>query len=185
MQNGISVIWSVVCKPSQSETLTAEAGTYTGFVQVPASRFPQSIHQNPLWHQFTSGHEKPWEIRVCYKTRLFTLKELLTLQVLNGHEVTFMCVTMMSYWCVLLWCDIGVCSILMGVTFIIWCLFCVSPRMVDDAGTRRFLLLYGSQTGQAKAIAEEVAENATSQGLDANLKCFSLTEKKVKILMIT
>ena len=42
-----------------------------------------------------------------------------------------------------------------------------------------FLLVYGSQTGQAKAIAEELAETAASQGLKPDLHCLSLTEKKV------
>ena len=43
----------------------------------------------------------------------------------------------------------------------------------------RFLLLYGSQTGQAKAIAEEIAEKADNFNLHADLHCFSETEKKV------
>ena len=43
----------------------------------------------------------------------------------------------------------------------------------------RFLLLYGSQTGQAKAIAEEIAEKAETFQLHADLHCFSQTEKKV------
>ncbi|XP_045209128.2 methionine synthase reductase-like [Mercenaria mercenaria] len=42
----------------------------------------------------------------------------------------------------------------------------------------RFLLLYGSQTGQAKAIAEEIAEKAGDQNLHADIHCLSLTEKK-------
>lgn len=42
----------------------------------------------------------------------------------------------------------------------------------------RFLLLYGSQTGQAKAIAEEIADTAPQFGLKADLHCLSLTEKK-------
>ena len=33
----------------------------------------------------------------------------------------------------------------------------------------RFLLLYGTATGQAKAIAEEIAEKATSFDLTADL----------------
>ena len=43
----------------------------------------------------------------------------------------------------------------------------------------RFLLLYGSQTGQAKAIAEEIAEKAAENDLHADIHCLSLTEKKV------
>ena len=43
----------------------------------------------------------------------------------------------------------------------------------------RFLLLYGSQTGQAKAIAEEIAEKAVEKNLHADIHCLSMTEKKV------
>ena len=45
---------------------------------------------------------------------------------------------------------------------------------------RRFLLIYASQTGQAKAIAEEIAENAPNHGLEAEIHCLSLTEKRVR-----
>ena len=45
---------------------------------------------------------------------------------------------------------------------------------------RRFLLIYASQTGQAKAIAEEIAENAPDHGLEAEIHCLSLTEKRVR-----
>ena len=48
----------------------------------------------------------------------------------------------------------------------------------------RFLLLYGSQTGQAKAIAEEVAEKCAEHGLVADLHCFSMTEKRVSVYEI-
>ncbi|XP_050406331.1 methionine synthase reductase [Patella vulgata] len=41
----------------------------------------------------------------------------------------------------------------------------------------RFLLLYGSQTGQAKAIAEEIADKAENHGLHADIHCMSQTEK--------
>ena len=43
----------------------------------------------------------------------------------------------------------------------------------------RFLLLYGSQTGQAKAISEEIAEKADHFNMKADLHCLSQTEKKV------
>jgi len=49
--------------------------------------------------------------------------------------------------------------------------------------SRRFLLLYGSQTGQAQAIAEEIAEKATQHNLDADLFCLSQIEKKVNNIM--
>ena len=45
--------------------------------------------------------------------------------------------------------------------------------------TNRFLLLYGSQTGQAQAISEEIAEKAEREGLHAETHCLSLTEQKV------
>lgn len=45
----------------------------------------------------------------------------------------------------------------------------------------RFLLLYGSQTGQAKAISEEIAEKAEKFNLTADLHCLSQTEKKFNI----
>ena len=43
----------------------------------------------------------------------------------------------------------------------------------------RFLLLYGSQTGQAKAIAEEIYETAPNHGLEPELHCLSMTDKRV------
>lgn len=46
----------------------------------------------------------------------------------------------------------------------------------------RFLLLYGSQTGQAKAISEEIVEKAEKFNLTADLHCLSQTEKKVSHL---
>ncbi|XP_071789021.1 methionine synthase reductase-like [Asterias amurensis] len=42
----------------------------------------------------------------------------------------------------------------------------------------RFLLLYGSQTGQAKAIAEEIFETSPQHGLDPEMHCLSVTDKK-------
>lgn len=41
-----------------------------------------------------------------------------------------------------------------------------------------FTILYGSQTGQAKAISEEIHELSDQHGLNSNLFCLSLTEKK-------
>lgn len=41
----------------------------------------------------------------------------------------------------------------------------------------RFVLLYGSQRGQAQAIAEELADQATGHGLVADLFCLSEKEK--------
>ena len=44
-----------------------------------------------------------------------------------------------------------------------------------------FTILYGSQTGQAKAIAEEIHERAEEQGFRSKLFCLSLTDKKFTI----
>ncbi|CAG0884753.1 unnamed protein product [Darwinula stevensoni] len=49
------------------------------------------------------------------------------------------------------------------------------------SGGKRFLLIYASQTGQAKAIAEEIASLAPEHGLLPDLHCISLTEKKFDI----
>ena len=46
---------------------------------------------------------------------------------------------------------------------------------------RRFLLLYGSQTGQAKAIAEQIQEVAVDLGLEPDIHCFSKSEKEVRV----
>lgn len=42
---------------------------------------------------------------------------------------------------------------------------------------RRFLLLYATQRGQAKAIAEDISEQAVSHGFSADLHCISESEK--------
>lgn len=41
----------------------------------------------------------------------------------------------------------------------------------------RFVLLYGSQKGQAQAIAEGLAEEAEAHGLSAELSCLENNEK--------
>lgn len=41
----------------------------------------------------------------------------------------------------------------------------------------RFVILYGSQKGQAQAIAEGLAEEAEAQGLVADLFCLDNSEK--------
>ena len=53
---------------------------------------------------------------------------------------------------------------------------------MTKGGQGRFLLLYGSQTGQAKAIAEEIYETSPQHGFDPEMHCFSMTDKKVGIL---
>ncbi|GFR29418.1 methionine synthase reductase [Trichonephila clavata] len=50
-----------------------------------------------------------------------------------------------------------------------------------DDGLKHFLLLYASQTGQAKAIAEEIADKAPSYGLKADIFCMSLTDRRFDI----
>lgn len=42
---------------------------------------------------------------------------------------------------------------------------------------RRFLLLYATQRGQAKAIAEEISEKAVTYGFSADLHCVSESDK--------
>lgn len=42
---------------------------------------------------------------------------------------------------------------------------------------QRFLLLYATQQGQAKAIAEEICEKAVAHGFSADLHCMSESDK--------
>lgn len=49
----------------------------------------------------------------------------------------------------------------------------------SDDVSKRFLLLYGSQTGQAQVIAELIRDKAVERGFVPNLSCLSQTEKKV------
>ncbi|KYO34660.1 methionine synthase reductase [Alligator mississippiensis] len=42
---------------------------------------------------------------------------------------------------------------------------------------RRFLLLYATQKGQAKAIAEEICQQASAHGFEADIHCISETDK--------
>lgn len=41
----------------------------------------------------------------------------------------------------------------------------------------RFVVLYGSQKGQAQSIAEGIAEEAEEHGLNADLSCLNQAEK--------
>ena len=59
------------------------------------------------------------------------------------------------------------------------CFQCVAMGESEEEGGRRFLLLYGSQTGQAKAIAEIICEKALERGLLPDIHCFSQSEKEV------
>ncbi|XP_031564825.1 methionine synthase reductase-like [Actinia tenebrosa] len=47
--------------------------------------------------------------------------------------------------------------------------------------SRHFTILYGSQTGQAQAIAEEIHEKSSQNGLETKLFCLSQTEKKFSL----
>lgn len=51
--------------------------------------------------------------------------------------------------------------------------------MMGREGGRRFLLLYGSQTGQAEAIATQVRDLARKKGFSPDMYCISQSEKKV------
>ena len=48
-------------------------------------------------------------------------------------------------------------------------------------GKPRFLLLYGSQTGQSQAVAEEIADKCGDYSFQADLHCLSTTDKAVGI----
>ena len=54
--------------------------------------------------------------------------------------------------------------------------------VADSKNPNRFLLLYGTATGQAKAIAEEIAEKAPTYGLTADLFELDDIGKKVNSL---
>ena len=47
--------------------------------------------------------------------------------------------------------------------------------------SKHFTILYGSQTGQAEAIAEEIHETSSQHGLETKLFCLSQTEKKFSL----
>ena len=49
-------------------------------------------------------------------------------------------------------------------------------NMAED---KKFILLYGSQTGQAQAIAEEICEQSIKAGYSPDLHCLSESDKKV------
>ena len=55
---------------------------------------------------------------------------------------------------------------------------------MGEGSGRRFLLLYGSQTGQAKAIAERVRDLARERGLYPDIHCISQSEKEVRLIVL-
>ena len=50
-----------------------------------------------------------------------------------------------------------------------------------ESTKKRFLLLYASETGQAKSIAEEIREYAEAHALTADVHCVSGVDKKVRV----
>jgi len=46
---------------------------------------------------------------------------------------------------------------------------------------KRFLLVYGSQTGQSQAISEQIAEAASSKGFQVDLHCLDQSGVKVGV----
>ncbi|XP_038078300.1 methionine synthase reductase-like [Patiria miniata] len=69
-----------------------------------------------------------------------------------------------------------------SLTVILTCFCRISDLDNMTKGSQgRFLLLYGSQTGQAKAIAEEIFETSPNHGLDPEMHCISVTDKKFSI----
>ncbi|KAG8180128.1 hypothetical protein JTE90_027082 [Oedothorax gibbosus] len=67
---------------------------------------------------------------------------------------------------------------LFALNFFYFDLDLISMSIQQGNDLKRFLLLYSSQTGQAKAIAEEIAHAAPLHGLKADLQCLSLTDKR-------
>ena len=59
------------------------------------------------------------------------------------------------------------------------------PTVYEMDSSKRFLILYGSQTGQAQAIAEQILERAISKGITSELHCLDQTEKKVRMYLIS
>jgi methionine synthase reductase len=55
----------------------------------------------------------------------------------------------------------------------------VTQTILSKMSENTFTILYGSQTGQAKAIADEIYEQAEGFDLKAKLLCLSTTDKKV------
>lgn len=53
----------------------------------------------------------------------------------------------------------------------------VKPWKMCCERNRRFLLLYASQKGQAKAIAEEICQEAKEHGFEADIHCISESEQ--------
>ena len=50
--------------------------------------------------------------------------------------------------------------------------------------SNRFILLYGSQTGQAKAIAEQICEKCLLAGYSPDIQCISGSDKTVSFMLL-
>ncbi len=57
----------------------------------------------------------------------------------------------------------------------------LTKKILSKMSENTFTILYGSQTGQAKAIAEEIYEQAEGYELKTKLLCLSTTDKKVGV----
>lgn len=55
----------------------------------------------------------------------------------------------------------------------------MAESSTSSSSVKRFLLVYGSQTGQAQAIAEEICQQAVTRGYSPDMHCFSKSEKEV------
>jgi len=53
---------------------------------------------------------------------------------------------------------------------------------VETAAKQRYLLVYGSETGQAKAIAEDIADKSSAHGLVADLRCADAVDKEFRLV---
>lgn len=51
---------------------------------------------------------------------------------------------------------------------------------LEGSSEKQFLLLYGSQTGQAEAISEIIRDQAVAKGFQLELHCLDKSEKKVR-----
>jgi len=53
---------------------------------------------------------------------------------------------------------------------------------VDPSAKRGYLLVYGSETGQAKAIAQDIADKSAAHGLSADLRCAETVDKEFRLV---
>jgi len=53
---------------------------------------------------------------------------------------------------------------------------------VDPPPMKRYLLVYGSETGQAKAIAQDIADKSAAHGLAADLRCADTVDREFRLV---